>query len=66
MASHQLRLTPSPDAAIKELQGKPADDWDRLKPELKAQGCRAGGSSEVEQETQCTRNLEDSLLVEDT
>lgn len=43
MARHQLRLTPSADAAIRELRGKPAQDWDRLKPELKAQGCRAGG-----------------------
>jgi len=43
VARHQLRLTRSADAAIRELRGKPAEDWDRLKPELKAQGCRAAG-----------------------
>jgi hypothetical protein len=43
VARHQLRLTPSADAAVRKLRGKPAEDWDRLKPELKAQGCRAAG-----------------------
>jgi hypothetical protein len=43
VARHRLRLTPSADAAVKGLRGRPAADWSRLEPELKAQGCRAAG-----------------------
>jgi hypothetical protein len=43
VAAHRLRLTPSADAAVNALRGKPAADWSRLEPELKAQGCRAAG-----------------------
>lgn len=43
MARHRLRLTPSADAAVRGLRGRPAAAWGRLEPELKAQGCRAGG-----------------------
>jgi hypothetical protein len=43
VSRHRLRLTPSADKAIDDLRGAPAADWDRLEPELKAQGCRAAG-----------------------
>jgi hypothetical protein len=43
VASHRLRLTPSADTAVGDLRGRPAADWSRLEPELKAQGCRAAG-----------------------
>lgn len=43
MARHRLLLTPSADAAIRDLRGKEEAAWERLEPELKAQGCRAGG-----------------------
>ncbi len=43
MATHRLRLTPTANAAIKGLRGKPAAGWSRLESELKAQGCGAAG-----------------------
>jgi len=42
VARHQLRLTPSADAAIRELRGKPAEELGSTEAQkLKAQGCRA-------------------------
>jgi hypothetical protein len=43
VAEHRLLLTPSADIAIRVLRGKAAAEWERLEPEFKAQGCRAGG-----------------------
>jgi hypothetical protein len=43
VAERRLLLTLSADTAIRTLRGKAAADWKRLEPELKAQGCRAGG-----------------------
>lgn len=43
MAEHRLLLTPSADIAVRALRSKAAASWERLEPELKAQGCRVGG-----------------------
>jgi hypothetical protein len=43
VAAHRLLLTPTADAAVNALRGKPAADWRRLESELEAQGCRAAG-----------------------
>jgi hypothetical protein len=43
VAEHRLLLTPSADIATRALRGKAPAEWERLEPELKTQGCRAGG-----------------------
>jgi len=67
VAEHLLRRTPSADRSIQALRGKPARAWERLEPELKAQGCRAAGyrllASDGSWSPYCCKHLSNSWRV---